>query len=102
MSIKFSRYKVTLLSSARKNLRKIPFQDQLKILKKLDLLKENQELLNIKKLKGFQELYRIRSGDYRIIYKKDSTNLAFIIAVICHRQEVYKLLKAFIHLFKKV
>ncbi|MFH0898482.1 MAG: type II toxin-antitoxin system RelE/ParE family toxin [bacterium] len=86
----FLHYKVVLLNSARKNLQKIPHQERLKILKKLDLLIGEQVSLNIKKLRSFQDLYRIRSGDYRIIYKNDSKKQIFLIAIICHRKEVYK------------
>ena len=93
VSTNFSNYKVILVGLARKNLQKIPSQEKLKIFRKLNLLTTNQNTLDIKKLKNFQTHYRIRSGDYRIIYKNDTKKQEFLIALICHRQEVYKFLK---------
>lgn len=86
-------YKLILLNTSRKSLFKLPKKDQSKILEKLELLENNkQDLLDIKKLKNFKTLYRIRSGDYRIIYSKDDKKKEFIVTLICHRKEAYKLL----------
>ncbi|MGO9606687.1 MAG: type II toxin-antitoxin system RelE family toxin [Candidatus Binataceae bacterium] len=43
-----------------------------------------------KMLKGAERLYRIRVGDYRIIYEIDDNRLRLIIARIRHRSDVYR------------
>jgi mRNA interferase RelE/StbE len=42
-----------------------------------------------KKLKGF-EFYRIRVGDYRIIYSLENRQLVILIIKVAHRREVYR------------
>ena len=45
------------------------------------------------KLRGAQNLYRIRIGDYRVIYRIESRKKTVIIYYIRHRKKVYKKLK---------
>ncbi|MFA5074789.1 MAG: type II toxin-antitoxin system RelE/ParE family toxin [Candidatus Babeliales bacterium] len=93
IDIDLINYKVILLNTLRKSLFKLPKKDQSKILEKLESLENNeQDLLDIKKLKNFKTLYKIRSGDYRIIYNKNDNKKEFVVTLICHRKEVYKLL----------
>jgi len=64
-----------------------------KIIKeKLLILAENPEALknNIKKLSGSgEDLYRLRVGSYRVIFKKEEDKLLIIVVRIGHRKEVY-------------
>ena len=43
------------------------------------------------KLKGNNKLYRIRSGDYRIIYEIKNNVLVILIVTIGHRKDIYRL-----------
>lgn len=64
-----------------------------KIIKaKLLILAENPGALknNIKRLAGSAEdLYRLRVGDYRVIFKKEERQLVILIIRIGHRKEIY-------------
>ena len=44
------------------------------------------------KLGGYQDMYRIRIGDYRIVYRKSPDQI--FIVLLGHRKEIYRLLKA--------
>jgi mRNA interferase RelE/StbE len=57
--------------SVRKNLKKLPKDRQIEIVKKLDLLPINPMLLDIVKMKGYENTYRIRIGKYRVIIVVD-------------------------------
>jgi mRNA-degrading endonuclease RelE of RelBE toxin-antitoxin system len=81
-------------------MQKIPPKERAKILKKLDLLITNHQVLDIKKLQDFQTLYRIQCGNYRIVYSRQCTEQTFLVALICHRQDVYKQLKNFIGILR--
>jgi len=62
------------------------------MLEALAVLSENpySELLRIKKLRGADALYRIRIGDYRVVYEVRRDRLVVIVIKIGHRGEVYR------------
>lgn len=86
-------YELKFLGKAVQDLKKIDFPHQKIIKEKLLILAENPEILknNIKKLAGTKEdYYRLRVGNYRIIYEKRENELIILIIRIGHRGEVYR------------
>ena len=83
-------YSVTFKKSAFKDLQAIPARLRQKILDAIQLLALNPytELLQIKKLKGPDSLYRVRVQDYRILYTIENRELRVQIIKIGHRREV--------------
>jgi mRNA interferase RelE/StbE len=84
-------YKLKFLGKALADLKKIDFAHQKIIKEKLLILSKNPEALksNIKKLAGTQEdLFRLRIGNYRVIFKKEKKELIIIIIRIGHRKEI--------------
>lgn len=82
--------KIILSPRAEKQLRKISKFDAIAIAEKI----RNLPLLDTskaEKLSGFQNIYRVRVGNYRIVYRKSSKFL--YIVLISHRRDVYKLVK---------
>ena len=86
------RYQVKFRKSARKEFLQLPARIQDKIAEALSFLAENPftGLLQIKKLRGPEKLYRIRIGDYRLIYVVESFELIVIVIKIGHRKEIYR------------
>ena len=82
--------KLILSPRAEKQLRKTSKVNQIILAKKIRSLKGSNPS-NQLPLKGYRNIYRVRVGNFRIVYKKTNT-LAFII-VIGHRKEIYKQLK---------
>jgi len=85
-------YELKFLGKVLQDLKKIDFPNQKIIKEKLLILAENPEVLknNIKKLAGVKEdYYRLRVGNYRIIYEKRDNDLIILIIRIGHRGEVY-------------
>jgi len=84
-------YLVVFKKSAVKELQALPQKIQQRILDAVNLLSLNPytEILQIKKLKGADDLYRIRVQDYRIIYSLEKQILKVAIIKIGHRREVY-------------
>ena len=65
---------------------------QKRILNKIKILSADPKNLanNIKKLKGkYRDYYRLRVGDYRVIYSRENARLIIIIIRIGHRKEIY-------------
>ena len=83
-------YKVEFASRAIKDLRSIPRSYQGKIIDKAESLAENPYPRGCLKLKGLQEeLWRIRVGDYRILYQVDDSVEVIDIRKIGHRKDIY-------------
>lgn len=83
----------TLLYSedAAKSLENIDGQDAAKIVSKIRQLKSGAKNLDIKKLKGSKyHLFRLRCGNYRILYQIDQDNLTLYIVAIGVRSQIYK------------
>ena len=84
-------YRIRIKKSAEKALLRLSYRDRVAIDKKLQLLAADLERddLDIKKLKG-EQLYRLRQGDYRIIYQKQRSQLVILVVKIAHRKEAYR------------
>ncbi len=85
-------YEVVFKKSAAKELQGLPRKIQQKILDAVQLLSLNPytELLQIKKMKGADSLYRLRIQDYRIIYLIENHVIKVTIIKVGHRKEVYE------------
>ncbi len=82
---------VNLKGSANKTFKKLPQNTRLKITTIIDniaLLNTLEEIPNDGKLKGYPDRYKIRLGNYRIIYKIESAN-EILITAIAHRKDIY-------------
>lgn len=83
-------YKIQWKNSAKKELKKLDKQIILRILQAIEKLATNPYSSGSKKLMGSESIYRIRVGDYRIIYNIQSSVLTIVIIKIGHRREVYR------------
>ena len=81
--------KISFSKSSEKELLRLGRELGKRIFKKISLLKDHPYGQNSQKLEGSKG-YRIRMGDYRVIYTIDKKNKAIIIIKIGHRREVYK------------
>jgi len=83
-----AKYKITIKKSAAKELQNIPKKDLRKIVKRIQSLALNPRPTGSQKLSARQQ-YRIRQGDYRIVYSIDDKELLVDIVKIGHRREIY-------------
>lgn len=81
-------YSIKWKRSAQKELNKLDKKVLLKILELVEGLAQNPYPLGNKKLKGTEFTYRIRVGDYRVIYSVFSSILTIEVIKIGHRQSV--------------
>ena len=85
-----AEYAVTISRSARKELEKLPPQLVEWLFPKIELLASQPRPVGYRKLKGGQDLWRIRLGDYRVIYLLDDGRRVVDIIAVRHRSEVYR------------
>jgi mRNA interferase RelE/StbE len=82
-------YKVHFKASVERDFTMIPKKDLKKILKRIDGLAENPRPLGCEKLTG-QERYRLRQGQYRIIYSIQDDELIVWVVKVGHRKDIYR------------
>lgn len=83
---------VTISPKAEKQLRKLPKIDLLAIANKIRSIKDaSSEVFGEEKLSSYKNIFRIRIGSYRIVYKKTTGNI--YIVLISHRKDIYQSVK---------
>lgn len=82
--------KVIISPRAEKNLKRLSKIDQIAIGQKIRQLKGSQ-VTREEKLKGFQNIFRVRVGDLRVVFRRTPGEIYIIL--IGHRKDIYDLLK---------
>ena len=83
-------YSIFFKDSVRKDLSSIPKNDLQRIMERIGSLASNPRPLGCEKLSG-QEKYRLRQGNYCIIYSIQDTQLTVWVVKVGHRREVYRI-----------
>lgn len=83
-------YTILFKPSAKKALEQLERTTRKKIASRIDGLAENPFPVGVRKISGEETAYRIRVGDYRIIYDVLHKNLVVLILRIGHRREIYR------------
>lgn len=84
------RYTVELTASAAREFRALDRQVQRRISAKFTELAADPFPAGVRKFQGEEDHWRIRVGDYRIIYRVENRRIVIVIVRIGHRREVYR------------
>lgn len=85
-----SDYSVEVKPPARKELEALPDSVLARVLRKMETLRQTPRPAGCKKLKGYKDQWRVRVGDWRVVYIIDDAAKLVSIARIGHRREVYE------------
>ena len=83
-------YRIEFTRSAEKDLRKIDRSRIAAILRRIEQLESNPRPEGCKKLAGADRTYRIRVGDYRVVYEVEDDVLLVLVIRVAHRKDVYR------------
>ncbi len=83
-------YRVTFARSARKELEALELSVLERVFARIEGLAQNPRPQNCKKLRGRRNLWRMRVGDYRIIYSIDDDGEIVDIIAVRHRKDAYR------------
>ena len=84
-----ANYRLQIKPSAAKEIEALPKQDRRRIVARIQELSTNPRPPSCQKLSG-HELYRVRQGNYRILYTVHDGDLLVVVIKVGHRREVYR------------
>ena len=82
-------YKLLIKPSAVKELEALPTKDRRKVVTKIEALASEPRPQGCEKL-SVQEHYRVRQGDYRVVYGIDDAAQTVLVVKVGHRRDVYR------------
>jgi mRNA interferase RelE/StbE len=83
-------YNISFKPSVEKDLRPLPKSVVARVIQRIESLKTEPFPRQASKLSGAERLYRIRVGDYRVVYEVDVSVRQVIVHYVRHRREVYR------------
>ncbi len=83
-------YRLEAKTSFSKDLKKLSPDIALRLMRRVKSLPENPFPSGVKKLMGSKVVYRLRVGDYRIIYEVDTETKIVLLVYARHRKDVYR------------
>ncbi|UCF47513.1 MAG: type II toxin-antitoxin system RelE/ParE family toxin [Myxococcales bacterium] len=83
-------YNVELTRTAEKQLRRIAKRDRKRVVEAIQGLAERPRPRGARKLQGYDDIYRIRVGQYRIVYEVFEDRVVLIVLKVGHRKDIYK------------
>ncbi len=83
-------YEIHFVDSAAKEFRSLPVDIRSRIQTAVDDLKRSPRPIGVKKLRGAQELHRIRVGEYRVVYDIYDQDRLIRVTRVRHRKEAYR------------
>ena len=84
------RYEVQLVATARRELLKLPIKIRIRVVDAIRALAADPRPPGCRKLAGNAAYYRIRVGEYRVLYEVRDREILVLVIKIGHRREVYR------------
>jgi mRNA interferase RelE/StbE len=84
-----AKYKIKISSTAEKSLKKVAKKEISKIIGAIQSLAVDPYPAGCRKLTGEENVYRIRKGNYRILYEVHGNQLTILVLKVAHRKNVY-------------
>jgi mRNA interferase RelE/StbE len=84
-----TKWRLIILKPAERYLKRLSSEHQARIIRALKLLQQDRNLVDIKSLQGRPE-WRLRVGNYRILFVIDPENKIYTVTLIKPRGDVYK------------
>lgn len=83
-------YRIAVAPRAARQLRRLDAQARRRVQAAIELLADNPRPAATRKLAGGEGEWRIRTGDYRVIYEIDDDVLVVLVVAVGHRRDIYE------------
>ncbi len=84
------RYDIYFKPSAERELRRLPEDQQRRLVAEVELLAFDPRPVGVVKMAGAENLWRIRVGRYRVVYEICDREVEILVLRIGHRKDVYR------------
>ena len=85
-----ARYEIEISRTAERQLRRLPREDQVRVARTMLALSDNPYPRGARKLSGHDDVFRVRTGHYRILYSVSGRALVIAVLKVGHRRDVYR------------
>jgi len=83
-------YRIEVSATAEKQIRKLRREDQLRVLRAIRDLAGESRPSGSRKLRGYDDVFRIRIGTFRVIYSVEKDRLLILVLKVGHRRDIYR------------
>ena len=85
-----ARYEIEISRTAEKQLRRLPRDDQERVARAMLALADDPFPRGARKLSGYDDVFRVRTGRYRILYSVSELALIVVVLKVGHRRDIYR------------
>jgi mRNA interferase RelE/StbE len=85
-----AKYRVEVSATAERQIGSLPRAEQIRILRAIRALADDPMPPGRRKLSGYDDVWRIRVGAYRVLYSIDGNRLVVLVLKVGHRKDVYR------------
>jgi len=83
-------YRIEVSATAERQIRRLPRADQLRVVRAIQALSIDPRPPGCRKLSGYEDVFRVRIGRYRVLYSIEGRRLVIIILKVGDRKDVYR------------
>ncbi len=83
-------YEIQILPKATRQLKGLSIEVRQEVSRIIQLLAHEPRPIGVKKLSGEKDIYRVRVGNYRVLYQIIDTVLVVVVVSVGHRREIYR------------
>ncbi|MBY0275467.1 type II toxin-antitoxin system RelE/ParE family toxin [Candidatus Binatia bacterium] len=83
-------YRVEVSATAERQIRKLPHADQVRVVSVIQTLATEPRPSGCRKLSGYDDVFRVRVGRYRVLYSVEGRRLIIIVLKVGDRKDVYR------------
>jgi len=83
-------YRIEVSATAEKQIRKLSRPDQIRVLRTIQGLAADPHPRGCRKLRGYEDVFRVRVGVYRVLYSVEGRRLVIIVLKVGQRKDVYR------------
>jgi len=83
-------YRVIVKPSAEREVNRLPLAVATRVVAAMTALGDDPRPPGVKKMQGAENLWRVRVGDYRIVYEIHDREIVIVVLRIAHRKDVYR------------